>query len=368
MIAIGTENLSELVYSGLFDLKNFIKKHPEIQYIETSLDYDNDILLKDLIPENITVLSKFSCFENLDVLVNFNKLALGRGKDFDNYCVLLDAKQDWYNDKTEIIIKNLVTLYKVGIYNASLDDITYFKETFGKLDFVELEINPLLYPKTILDYSKANNIKIISKNIFGGKYWAGYLESMFPKGFLSDFARHNSDIQIIPGNDLFMLSRLSGRKNQETDTKLLEYTKDLDKLPALTIPPQKIYGGTEINFPGTIKLKISCGETTDTYSLEKYEPVVEAQDIIWEEKDNLPRNVFSCISRYHAPVFLDEKYNPRWWKKIYSKVAPDFWIIKLIPRHWYLELLVKEHIFWLVSGKLVKIPLAAHQNLINGNI
>ena len=112
----------------------------------------------------------------------------------------------------------------------------------------------------------------------------------------------------------------------------------------------------------TGKLTIKGKKGTYDYKLSKREIT------IWEEKDNLPRNVFSCISRYHAPVFLDEKYNPRWWKKIYSKVAPDFWIIKLIPRHWYLELLVKEHIFWLVSGKLVKIPLAAHQNLINGNI
>ena len=45
MIAIETRNLNKLVYSGLFSLKEFIKNNEESGYIETSLEYDNDILL-----------------------------------------------------------------------------------------------------------------------------------------------------------------------------------------------------------------------------------------------------------------------------------------------------------------------------------
>ena len=78
--------------------------------------------------------------------------------------------------------------------------------------------------------------------------------------------------------------------------------------------------------------------------------------------------LLGSFHRYHSQVFLDEKYNPRWWKKIYTKIADDFWVIKLIPRHWYLGWIAKEYIFWMISGKLIKIPLKAHYNLINDNI
>ena len=47
--------------------------------------------------------------------------------------------------------------YKIGLYGVtSIDQIIAFKENLGILDFIEVDLNPLLYPKTILDYSREN--------------------------------------------------------------------------------------------------------------------------------------------------------------------------------------------------------------------
>ena len=373
MIAIDTENLNDLVYSGVFNLKEYITEEgTEIKYILTSLEYDNDILLKEHIPKRARVLSKIPCTDNLDLTVEFNRLALGVG--IDQYCILLDANGSSIKEHKDSIIR-ASNVYEIGLYNITkVEDIIEFSEEIVKPSYVEIDINPLVYPKTIIDYCHENNIQIISHGIFGGKYWAGYLGSMFPRGFLYDFAWFNSDIQEVPGDDLYFLLEISKRSTNKEEEKLCKFSKDINKLPALTIPPQKIHGKTRFNIPGVGKISIECGNESDTYSLEKYTIDVDVENIIWEDKD-LPRdidrnnyNLLGCFHRYHVPVFLDEKYNQKLWKKVYKKVAPDFWIIKLIPKKWYLGWIMKEYVFWLVSGKLIEIPLKAHQNLINDNI
>lgn len=369
MIAIGTKNLNKLVYSGVFNLKEFILGHEEIGCIETSLEYDNDILLRGHIPKGTKVLSKIPCIENLDVTVEFNRLSLG--VDYNQLCILLDAKKDWEDTKNINEVLKISDRHRIGLYGVTeVEELIDFQE-YIKLDYIEVDLNPLLYPKSVLDYARENGITVISHDIFGGELWAGYLRSMFPKEFLYDFAWYNSGIQVIPGDDLYFLSEIASRSIKEEESKLCNYSKNINKLPALTIPPKKIHGQTKINIPGIIEATI---EGSDIYSLGEVKEEVKAENILWEDKD-LPgdidtknKNLLGCLHRYHVPVFLDEKYNPRWWKKIYTKISPDFWVIKLIPRRWYLGWIAKEYIFWMISGKLIKIPLRAHQNLINDNI
>lgn len=370
MIAIGTKNLNKLVYSGLFDLKKFILEHEEVGCIETSLEYDNDILLRGRIPKGTEVLSKIPCLRDLDVTVEFNRLSLG--VDYNQLCILLDAKKDWEDTENINEILKISDKYRIGLYGVTeVEEIMYIQEHI-KLDYIEVNLNPLLYPKSVLDYAKENGITVISHDIFGGEYWAGYLGSMFPKKFLYDFAWYNSGIQVIPGDDLYFLSEIVSRGiKEEEESKLCTYSKDVNKLPALIIPPKKIHGQTKINIPGVLEVTM---EGSDVYSLGEVKEEIKTENILWEDKD-LPgdidtknKELLGCLHRYHVPVFLDEKYNPKWWKKIYTKVAPDFWVIKLIPRKWYLGWIAKEYIFWMISGKLIKIPLSAHQNLINDNI
>lgn len=371
MIAIDTENLSDLVYSGVFNLKKYIAEEgAEIKYMITSLEYDNDILLREHIPKTVKVLSRIPCTDNLDITVEFNRLALGVG--YDQYCILLDVKK---SEANRDLIKRVSNVYEIGLYNVTkVEEILEFTEEIAKPSYVEIDINPLVYPKTIIDYCHENGIQIISHGIFGGEYWAGYLESIFPKGFLYDFAWFNSDIQEVPGDNLYFLFEISKRSINKDEEKLCKFSKNINKLPALTIPPQKIHGKTEFNIPGVGKISIGCGNEFDIYSLGEYNINVEVENIVWEDKD-LPgdidknnHNLLGCFHRYHVPVFLDEKYNQGLWKKVYKKIAPDFWIIKLIPKKWYLGWIMKEYVFWLVSGKLIEIPLKAHQNLINDNI
>lgn len=370
MIAIETRNLNKLVYSGLFSLKEFIKNNEESGYIETSLEYDNDILLNKHISKTTKILSKIPYLKDLDITVEFNRLSLG--VEYNQLHVLLDAKTDWENPENKNEVLKISDKYRIGLYGVTnIDQILAFREGINTLDFIEVDLNPLLYPKSILDYSKENEITVISHDIFGGKYWAGYLEEMFPKGFLFDFARYNSGIQVIPGDDLYFLSGIAKRKVIEEESRLCNYSKDINKLPALSIPPQKIHGQTKITIPNVGEIVAECGESSDIYSLGESITEVKSENIIWEDKDEpetKDRGVLGSFHRYHSQVFLDEKYNPGWWKKIYTKIADDFWVIKLIPRHWYLGWIAKEYIFWMISGKLIKIPLKAHYNLINDNI
>lgn len=369
MIVIGTKNLDNLVYSGIFNLKEFILGHEEIGGIETSLEYDNDILLRGHIPEGTKVFSKIPYLKDLDVTVEFNRLSLG--VDYNQLYILLDAKKDWEDKENINEVLKISDKHRIGLYGVTeVEEILRLQEHV-KLDYIEVDLNPLLYPKSVLDYARENKITIISHDIFGGDLWAGYLESMFPKEFLYDFAWYNSGIQVIPGDDLYFLSELASRGVKEEESKLCTYSKDINKLPALTIPPKKIHGQTKINIPGVIEATI---EGSDVFGLGEVKEEIKTDNILWEDKD-LPgdidtknKNLLGCLHRYHAPVFLDEKYSPKWWKKVYTKIAPDFWVIKLIPRKWYLGWIAKEYIFWMISGKLIKIPLRAHQNLINDNI
>lgn len=351
MIAIGTENLSKLVYDGVFDLKTFIDKHKNIGYIETSLEYDNDVFLRDKFPKNITVLSRFPGTKDLEINIDFHRHYLGYPK---YQVILLPGNSSWGD------IKNLLEKYNFGIYDPELEDLENYHKDLGVYpEYVSLKINPFIYPKNILNYCTKNNIKIISHDIFGGKIWAGYVRNIFPDGFLFDFSRVNSNIQVLPSDDLLFLGDMVGRDKtvKIPDDKLYKYSKTVNKLSAIELPPRKFYGQTTINIDGLGEFKLSCGDKTDTYSTEKKE-IKLSGNVVWEDTED-------SLHRYHAEVWLDENYSPRWWKKVYTKVNDDFYTIKLIPSKWYLGWIAKEHYFWLISGKLIKMPLIGHEKLNN---
>lgn len=351
MIAIGTENLSKLVYDNVFDLKKFIKKHKNIGYLETSLEYDNDMLIRGKFPDDITILSRFQTTKDLEVNIEFHKHYLGYP---ENMVILLPGNTEWKE------LKSFPITYRFGIYDPKLEDITDYFFALNKYpEFVSISNNPLFYQRNIIKYCRENNIKIISHDIFGGKIWAGYIRSMFPDGFLFDFSRANTDIQVLPSDDLLFLGDMVGRdeKIPVPEGLLYTYSKDVNKLPALDLPPMRIYGYTTLNVEGVGEFKLPCGDKTDIYSLSKENNKLPGK-IVWEDTED-------SLNRYHAEVWIDENYSPKLWKKIYTKITNDFYIIKLIPSKWYLCWIAKEHYFWLISGKLLKMPLSGHEKLNN---
>lgn len=370
MIAIGTKKLSKLVEDGIFKLPEFLKEH-KIKYIETSLDYDNDLTLHGKIPPECTVISRTQCLGDLDVTLDFHRLSLGVSAD--QMCVLLPDR-DWSDPKVKDEVLRVHGKYKIGLDGIKeVEEIEVFKEGYGWTpDFISIEISPLCYPKSVLEYAKENNISVIGHGIFGGEIWAGYLRSMFPEGFLYDFARANVDVVVLPGDDLYFLGKILGRNKMTPlpEGKLFTYSKDIQKYPALKIPPRKIHGQTKITLEGFGDFEVPCGDLSDTYSTVKKDPKISGE-VLWEDTDlpwDTPKDnigLLSALHRYHAPVEIDSKYSPKWWKKIYTKISDDFYAIKLIPRHWYLGWWTKEHMFWLVSGKLIKTPLTGLDDLNN---
>ena len=370
MIALGTKNLNKLVYDDVFDLKRFLKKHTEIKYIETSLEYDNDFLLKDKIPEDLTILSRFPCVKDLEITIEFHKISLGI-LDNERLCILIPGQTDWRIKELREEITTVSRKYKVGLYDPKdfVDIEDYTKVTGKKPDCVCLKINPLIYPKKTLDYCIEQDIPTISHDIFGGKLWAGYIREIFPDGFLFDFSRFNTSIQILPGDDLYFIGDMVSREKEIKlgEDKFYKYTKDINKLPALSLPPKRIHGVTSLLED---RIKINCGDRTDSYYMERIESIPK-EEVIWEDTD-LPdginmenKNLLGCYHRYHVPVELDKRFNPKIWKKVYTKIAPDFYSIKLIPSKWYLGWITKEYFFWMISGKLIKMSLKDFININN---
>ena len=351
MIAIGTENLNKLVYDGVFDLKKFIEGHKNIGYIETSLVYDNDMFLRGKFPRDVVVLSRFPGVKDLEVNIEFHRHYLGYP---ENQVILLPGGTSWGD------IKDFLGKYRFGVYDPEIEELEEYFETLRRYpEYISLRINPLLYPKELLDYCKEKEIKTISHDIFGGKIWAGYLRNMFPDGFLFDFSRVNTDIQVLPSDDLLFLGDMVGRDKvvPKPGGALYKYSKNINKLPALELPPRKIHGQTSIKIDEVGEFKLPCGDKTDIYSLKKEESKLPGK-VVWEDTED-------SLHRYHAEVWIDENYSPEWWKKVYTKVTKDFYTIKLIPSKWYLGWITKEHYFWLISGKLIKMPLTGHEKLNN---
>lgn len=366
MIAIGTKNLSKLIYDGIFDLKKFSKEHSNIGFIETSLNYDNDLFLKNLIPEGFKIISRFQIKTNLEINLEFHRISLGiKETEKDRICIML--KDVTEEDETEI--KPILGTYLIGLEDPEIEDIERFKNYFGRYpSMVSTEINPLFYPKDLLDFCHENKIAIIGHGIFGGDR-ATEIRSMFPDGFLMEFAKYNTDIQVLPGDDVYFIEEMTKKEKNinQVDGKILKYSRNINKNPRPELLPKKIYGQTILNIPNLGTIKFSCGDRTDKYFLKPQKDSVEVDKILWEDEEieETDKNLLSTLHRYHSQVWIDEHYSPKFWKKIYKKISPDFYIIKLIPRHWYYGWIAKEHVFWMISGKLIKIPIERHDYLIN---
>lgn len=361
MIAIGTERMSRLIEDGIVNLKKFILGHQEITHVETSLDYDSDIFLRGKLPESTTILTRVQCVGDLEVTMDFHRLAIGSS----NLVVLLPSTLDWNDERVRGEIDWVQKVYSTGMWGVtSVDQIEEYKlATRWYPEFVTFQINPLCYPKTLIDFCREHGIKTVGHGIFGG-VWGGYVRSMFPDAFLYDFAQSNVDIVVVSGEDPYFLGDMAERK--VNPSKLFQYGRDLNKLPARSIPPRKVHGVGSVSISGFGTAEYDSGDLR--WTVKKPELKIESPSILWEDTDlpwDLGENDPSSYHRYHVEPWLDENYSPSWWKKVYTKVGHDFWMIKLISRYWFIP---KEHMFWLVRGKLIKTPLSEPDVLINEHL
>lgn len=373
-LALGTKNLTNLSENDIV-LKDYLKRLTNMSYIEISLDYDNDFLFKGQIPKNYTVITRVQDCKNIDISLDFHRFSLNLN-DYNRYIVLIPMSESVHEGEIYVELKKIYAKYTLGIDNvSSVDQIEDFKLLFGKYPkYVSIRLNPLLYNHDVIKFCKLNGILIIGHEIFGGEIWSGYVRSMFPDGFLLDFARVNSDIAVIPcdSGDFLFPVKVNSRPEPDVKNKVFLYKKNVNKLPKLSLPERKIFGQSTITFRKYGKMTFESNDIMEeSYSITKTDPIVELPDkcLLWEDQyislDDVKGNLglLSCYHRYHVFPAIDSLYKKYVWKKQFIKIAPDFYFIKLIPK-WYLGFLPGEYTLIYIGGKLYKIPSTKLKNLI----
>lgn len=356
MIAIRTKDLSPL-FSDLLGFKKFIKSLPNIGLVVSPGD-GKDWELSGAIPDETKVYSLIPHTEGAQETIDSHKLALGV---FD-IIPLFPAASD---------PGNLRKYSEYGIYDVQdVEEIQEFENIMEKLpDVVRISINPLRYPKELIDYCRNSGIKILGTDIFGPNHLREYYKGLFPETFMQAFGEHNTDILEIPGDDPYFIKRVYSRKgkNQE-EKKFFEYTKEIDKVPSLRLPGPKVYQTMTIEIPKVGKLSIPGNKGKFTLK-----PVLESFDLgdpVWEDTlipkdvDKENKELLGTLHRYHVLSELSDLHSPKMWKPIFTKIIPDFWVIKIIPKKW-VGWMWKEYLYWMISGKLWEIPLSGHESLIN---
>ena len=358
MIVIRTKNLSPL-FSDLLGLRKFLESIPKVGLVVSPSD-GVDWELSGAIPEEMKVYSLIPHLKNSEETISSHILALG----VNRVCPLFPVSPSYVDFQLHP---------EFGLYNVQcIDDIQTFKEETGyQPDVIRVSINPLKYPKELLDYCKEEGIDVIGTDIFGPDLLREYYTKLFPEAFLQAFGEHNTDLLEIPGNDPYFIKRVYSRLGKGQDNpKLLEYTKSIDKVPSLKIPTPKIYQTLNLEVSGVGKISIP-GDKGD-FTLKPQNEILDnlgdpiwEDDLISEDVDSNDKEFLGTLHRYHVLPRLQELHFPKIWKPIFTKILPDFWVIKMIPKKWF-GWLWKEHLYWMISGKLWKMPLSGHENLING--
>lgn len=357
MIAIRTKNLSPL-FTDILGFEKFLKSMPEISLVispEDGVDWE----LSGAIPGGTSVYSLIPHIKGSEETIKSHTLALG----VSSVIPLFPVSENY---------EGLRSYPEYGVYGAEdVEEILELEEVMGKLpDIVRISINPLKYPKELIDFCKSNNIKILGTDIFGSDILKEYYKNLFPDSFLQAFGEYNANIIEVPGNDPYFIKEAYQRSGKKQDNpNLFKYSKYIDKTPPLKVLPRKVHQVLSLEVPGVGKLSISGGK--GDFTLEPVSEVFDLGDPLWED-DLIPEDVdlenkelLGTLHRYHVLPVLQELHSQKIWKPIFTKIQPDFWAIKVIPKKW-MGWVWKEYLYWMVSGKLWKIPLSAHENLING--
>lgn len=357
MIAIRTKNLSPL-FTDLLGFGKFLKSIPDVSLVVSPSD-GRDWELSGSIPNGVKVYSLMPCLSGSEEIIKSQILALGV-QDIIPIFPISENYKDF-------------PLYfpEFGLYGVNdVEDIVSFEDEMDILpNVVRISINPLKYPKELLNYCKDKKIKVLGADIFGPELLREYYLKLFPETFLQAFGEYNTDILEVPGDNPYFIKEVCSRVGEgQENPKLLEYSKTIDKTPSFKISSPKVYQTLRLEIPGLGKISVP-GNKGD-FSVKKPKEELDLGEPLWEDTlipegiNQEDKELLGTLHRYHVLPELQELHTPKIWKPVFTKIYPDFWAIKMIPRKWF-GWLWKEYMYWMISGKLWKIPLSGHKNLIN---
>lgn len=166
---MGTYEIETLKWSSLLSIARELVK-AGCGYIDTSICYNNDYRLKDILKEfDFKIISKIppQYIEYYDYVIDHHLKCLGRDKI--DLMLIHNSRSEWVELAKKLESDN--RFLEVGVSNFSIDDLKKYKSELGHYPrYNEIEINPRYPNHKLVHFCKANGIKIIAYAIFGGKY------------------------------------------------------------------------------------------------------------------------------------------------------------------------------------------------------
>lgn len=243
--ALGTYEINLMSAIELDDMFDVLL--PNIEYIDTAINYNNDYL----IPTRKKVISKIaSChFDSYDFFVEGHLKSLNR--DYIDIMLIHSNRGDW--TKLALKMKNDKRFKKIGVSNFNVDDIKKYKKIVGNYPaYNEIEINPHYVDIETINFCKENNIKIIAYCIFGGKYHAMRNIADYSLGYLISYANNFADIVILRADSRRQAEEIvDAIKLHDTDNDIYDVPNIKDKsMEPMTykIPTIKKYFANELTY------------------------------------------------------------------------------------------------------------------------
>ena len=188
----------------------YSRENNDIGYIYTSLEANNDFLLK-------TYIQSFKAGPVLVVGAKYlNGLSMGLkhhlnvlGRAFTQL-LLVDESADWENWVGELSTINAQgTAQNFGLKVDSEADLEKVKGIFERakaneieLKFLALPVCPLDFNYEVLTWARENKLTVFGFNPFGGNLSAARNIQTFSVPYLLGFAAANSDIVVLSGRDM----------------------------------------------------------------------------------------------------------------------------------------------------------------------
>lgn len=181
----------------------------EFDYIHTSISSNNDYLISDYVKKSIgsSLITSIDFINNPDRALLGHLLELGR-KKID----LLLVETSSILKNLEVVKETVESLKSSGIIGefgiknpGTLEEIKQIEDALkGNIKFISLDLCPLHFNYSIVQYCKDNNIDILGFNPFGGYISSSSIISSFTAPYLLAFSGTYSSVIFLSGRDLIL--------------------------------------------------------------------------------------------------------------------------------------------------------------------
>lgn len=340
-VVLGTEDLNPLTGSLL--MKSF-------NYIETSISYNNDFMIKDyLTNKNTKLITKISSISKGDELLQYHLTWLNR-KVVD--ILLVDANGIWTDEQLISFLTSSSDYFKeFGLFGVdSIDSIKRVMNLGISIKWVCITLNPTYFNLELIEFLKKCNIQIISEGVLGGRRMAQTNIEVYSLQFLLSFAAYYSDLVCISGhsveeamNDKSILEKSIDLPNTEEFKSVYQFTSSrmVKRSPLTPLPLYQylVKDGMILKFRGPKDFYMPTMSIDD--SLETIPEIIsekpdKVESYIWEqlEKIQIPSDCipgsgeFEAYWRYLVISLISLMPGSIRYKHVYEKQGNFFLIIR----------------------------------------